>query len=120
MGNDEVFGGKKLSDIYEEIYKNSKNTRKQIQGMIQELKPLITSSEEDKIPIGQVVAVVPVIKEYLEMGVKNDEHLIKLASIIQKGEGNRDKPADLGSFGLEDIEALVKEQEALENRLKAE
>ena len=41
------------------------------------MKPLISD-------IGDATLVVPLIKEYMEIGVKNDEQLIKMATIIQR------------------------------------
>ena len=37
----EIFKGKTLSDLFGEIYDNSKETRGQVKGLIGELKPLI-------------------------------------------------------------------------------
>ena len=75
----EIFKGKTLSDLFEEIYNNSKETKSQVKGLIGELKPLIEN-------IGDATLLVPMIKEYMEIGVKNDEHLIKLATVIQRIE----------------------------------
>lgn len=72
-----VFGGKKFSDILEEIYNNQKKKDKQIYALISELKTLINE-------IGDATLIVPLIKEYLEISVKNDEQLIKMATIIQR------------------------------------
>jgi len=76
-----VFGKKTVSDLFKEIYDNSRNKDKQINSLIGELKPLIEN-------IGDAQLVVPMIKEYLDVGVKNDEHLLKLAAIIQRMDGN--------------------------------
>ena len=73
----DIFGDKKLKDIFQEIYQNQKKKEKQISALIEELKPLIDD-------IGDATLVVPLIKEYLEIGVKNDEQLIKMATIIQR------------------------------------
>ena len=72
-----VFSGKKFSDILEEIYNNQKKKDKQISALIAELKPLVQE-------IGDATLIVPLIKEYLEISVKNDEQLIKMATIIQR------------------------------------
>jgi hypothetical protein len=82
-----VFGKKKFSDILEEIYTNQQKKDRQISALISELKPLVES-------IGDATLIVPLIKEYLEISVKNDEQLIKMATIIQRimnntaGEGS--------------------------------
>ena len=72
-----VFSKKKFSDILEEIYDNQKKKEKQISALISELKPLIND-------IGDATLIVPLIKEYMEIGVKNDEQLIKMSTIIQR------------------------------------
>jgi hypothetical protein len=72
-----VFGKKKFSDLLEEIYNNQKKKENQISTLISELKPLVSD-------IGDATLIVPLIKEYLELGVKNDEQLIKMANIIQR------------------------------------
>lgn len=76
-----VFEGKTVSDLFKEIYGNSKKKDKQINSLISELKPLIQD-------IGDAPVVVPLIKEYLEIGVKNDEHIIKLTAIVQRMMNN--------------------------------
>ena len=72
-----VFGKKKFSNILEEIYTNQNEKKRQVTALISELKPLISD-------IGDATLVVPLIKEYMEIGVKNDEQLIKMATIIQR------------------------------------
>ena len=76
-----LFDGKSSSDVFKEIYTNSKKKDKQINALIAELKPLIQN-------IGDAPVVVPLIKEYLEVGVKNDEHLIKMMAVIQRISNN--------------------------------
>ena len=89
-----VFGNKKFSDILEEIYNNQKKKEEQISTLISELKPLIQD-------IGDATLVVPLLKEYLEISVKNDEQLIKMANIVQKAV-QTDTSDD--EFGMTDAE----------------
>jgi len=89
-----IFGKKKFNDILEEIYDNQKKKEKQISALISELKPLIND-------IGDATLIVPLIKEYLEISVKNDEQLIKMATIIQRAINNT---SDDGGFGISDEE----------------
>ena len=72
-----VFKKKKFSDILSEIYDNQKKKETQISALIGELKPLIND-------LGDATLVVPLIKEYMELGIKNDEQLVKMATIIQR------------------------------------
>jgi len=91
-----VFGTKKFSDILNEIYDNQKKKEKQISTLIGELKPLIND-------IGDATLIVPLIKEYLEISVKNDEQLIKMATIIQRALTNSTGNGD-GGFGISEEE----------------
>jgi ferritin len=88
-----IFGKKKFSDILSEIYDNQKKKEQQITGLISELKPLVSD-------IGDATLIVPLIKDYLELGVRNDEQLIKMATIIQRAVNN-----DTGDgLGISDAE----------------
>lgn len=106
----EIFKGKTLSDLFGEIYDNSKETKGQVKALIGELKPLIEN-------IGDATLIVPMIKEYMEIGVKNDDALIKLATIIQRIESAAAK-GESGEFDFSDLQDLLEEQEALENEIE--
>ena len=72
-----IFGKVTFSNLLEEIYNNQKKKEEQISILIHELKPMVQE-------IGDATLIVPLIKEYLEIGVKNDEALIKMATIVQQ------------------------------------
>ena len=91
-----VFGSKKFSEILEEIYNNQKKKDKQISALISELKPLVNE-------IGDATLIVPLIKEYLEISVKNDEQLIKMATIVQRIMNNSSSDGG-GGFGISEEE----------------
>lgn len=95
-----VFGKKKFSDILSEIYDNQTEKKQQISGLISELKPLISD-------IGDATLIVPLIKEYLEIGVRNDEQLIKMATIIQRVVNNSNNEDSLGISEAEKEELLA-------------
>jgi hypothetical protein len=96
--NTPIFDNVSFSDIAKEIYTKKKEKDVQIQGLIQELKPLIKN-------ISDAAMLVPLLKEYMEIAVKNDEVLVKLSSILQKlivaDSNNTDSG---GEFGLTDAE----------------
>ena len=71
----EIFKGKNLSDLFQEIHQNSEVKRVQIDSMLQHLTSMITNPDD-------AVQLVPVIKDYMEVAVKNDEQLIKIANIV--------------------------------------
>ena len=95
-----VFGKKKFSDILNEIYDNQKKKEKQISGLIAELKPLISD-------IGDATLIVPLIKEYIEIGVRNDEQLIKMATIIQRALNNSSSEDSLSITEEEKAELIA-------------
>ena len=73
----ELFKGKSFSSLMKDVYDNSKKKDRQINLLIAELRPLIKN-------VGDATVIVPLIKEYLEVSVKNDEHLVKLAAVVQR------------------------------------
>ena len=107
-----IFGNKTVSDVLKEIYDNSNNKSKQVNSLIGELKPLVEN-------IGDATLVVPMIKEYLEVGVKNDEHLIKMVALVQRLEsgGNKDV-ADF--FDPEELAKLMEQSEEVGKKLDKE
>lgn len=106
----EIFKGKSLSDLFGEIYDNSKETKSQVKALIGELKPLIEN-------IGDATLIVPMIKEYMEIGVKNDEHLIKLAQVIQRLEAISAKGGDGEMFDLSELADLLEESEEVKEEI---
>ena len=105
-----IFGDKKFSDILHEIYDNQTKKKEQISSLISELKPLIQE-------IGDATLIVPLIKEYLEIGVKNDEQLIKMATIIQRAVNNTNAEGEFGITEEEKAELLA-EMDKLERVAK--
>ena len=100
-----IFEGKTSSDVFKEIYNNSKKKDKQVSALIAELKPLIQN-------IGDAPVVVPLIKEYLEIGVKNDEHLIKMMAVIQRlsnSAANNGGDALLTDEEMKQLQAIAEE-----------
>ena len=73
----EIFDGKTFQDLTKDIYENTQNKKKQIDLLVSEIHGFITT-------IDDVILVAPIIKEYMEVSVKNDEHLVKLAGVLQR------------------------------------
>ena len=95
-----IFGKKKFSDILQEIYNNQKKKEEQISALIGELKPLIND-------IGDATLIVPLIKEYMDLGLKNDEQLIKMSTIIQRAlSTNKSESEDFGMSAEEKAQLL--------------
>ena len=77
MSDEKIFEGKSFSDLTKDIYDNQKNKKLQLDLLIQELHGMIQTLDD-------AVMMAPLIKEMFEVSVKNDEHLVKLASVWQR------------------------------------
>lgn len=76
-----MWGNKKFSDLLKDIYNNSKEKEKQIKELVETLKPLVSDTQS-------ALMIVPLIAEHLNISVKNDEQLIKLAGIVSRAMAN--------------------------------
>tara|TARA_R100001082_G_C4320886_1_gene141069 strand:- start:294 stop:692 length:399 start_codon:yes stop_codon:yes gene_type:complete len=103
---DEIFEGKTFQDLTKDIYKNTSDRKKQIDLLISEIHGFITT-------IDDVVMVAPIIKEYMDVAVKNDEHLVKLAGVIQrilaKSSGGDEESFLLSDAEKEDLISALQE-----------
>ena len=73
----QLFPGKSLSGLFEDIYNNQVSKKQKISSLIEELKKMIKHA-------GDVEAVGSIVASLVDTSVKNDDQLVKLASIVQK------------------------------------
>ena len=98
MSNDyEIFKGKSLASLFQDIYENQNYNRKQLDVLTKNITAMIKDGDT-------AVQIVPMIKEYLEINVRNDELLVKLASIVQKIISAEGKGESESEFGLSENE----------------
>ena len=97
--NQIIFDDKSFSDLLKEIHKNQSKKAKQLASLIAELRPLTTN-------LGDATVVVPLIKEYMEISVKNDDQLIKMAAIVQRLSTGASNTGDSGLLTEEEMEQL--------------
>ena len=120
MSNEkEIFEGKTFQDLTKDIYENTTKRKTQIDLLISEIHGFITT-------IDDVVLVAPIIKEYMDTAVRNDEHLVKLAGVLQriisKSQGESDESmllsdeekAELMGTLQDTVDDLQKESHRLE------
>jgi hypothetical protein len=115
----EIFDGKTFQDLTKDIYENTTKRKTQIDLLISEIHGFITT-------IDDVVLVAPIIKEYMDTAVRNDEHLVKLAGVLQriisKSQGESDESmllsdeekAELMGTLQDTVEDLQRESDKLE------
>ena len=116
----EIFEGKTFQDLTKDIYENTTKRKVQIDLLISEIHGFITT-------IDDVVLVAPIIKEYMDTAVRNDEHLVKLAGVLQriisKSSGESDESMLLSDAEKEElmgtlqdtVDDLQKESQRLED-----
>ncbi len=73
----EVFEGKSFQNLCKDIYERSDNKKEQLDLLIGELRPLVRNIDDAQ-------QIVPLIQGYLEISVRNDEQLVKLAQVVQR------------------------------------
>ena len=106
--NQILFDDKSFSDLLKEIHGNQKKKAKQLASLIAELRPLVQS-------LGDATVVVPLIKEYMEISVKNDDALLKMAAIVQRLSTG---VANTGDGGLLTEEEMAQLQDLTEEIAK--
>ena len=93
----EVFEGKSLSDLFKDIYDNTEKNRQQLDVLTRELVTFIKYGDT-------AVQIVPMLKEYLEINVKNDDQLVKVAAIVQRLVSAQSKGGSEDEYGLTEAE----------------
>lgn len=93
----ELYDGKKYSDLVKDVVKNHKTKQSQIKVLMDQLTEMVSEP-------GDAIMLVPLIKGYLDSDIKNDEALLKLVQIMQKGA--QASASDNGSFSDKDLELL--------------
>jgi len=105
----EVFDGMSLSDLFKKIHKNNKDIDKKIEDFIDTMKPMATAN------VGNATNLMPVVKDLLDVNVKNNEQLVKMAAIAQRAAtSNNNNSNEL--LDMSEIEALLAEQKDVQEK----
>ena len=112
MNDFTIFRDITFQDLLADIYDNTSEKSVLIKTMIEDLRSLVETPED-------AIMVIPLIVQYLDVGIKNDKHLIELSNTIEKYKKNIDKSRDdspESSLDDSEMEYLIKqaEQELLE------
>ena len=98
MANDyEIFEGKSLSNSFKNIYDNSTRNKEQLEVLMKEVVGFIKDGDT-------AVQIIPMLKEYLEINVKNDDQLVKMAAIVQRIIATENRGGSDDEFSLSDTE----------------
>jgi hypothetical protein len=105
----QVFDGMSLSDLFKKIHKNNKDIDKQIGDFIDTMKPMATANA------GSATMLMPTVKDLIDVNVKNNEQLIKMAAIAQRAATiNANSGNEL--IDMSEIEALLAEQKDVQEQ----
>lgn len=88
-----IFDNVSFSDLMKDIYVTTKEKERKINRLIDQLEPMINN-------ISDATIAVPLIKDYLDVGVKNSDHLLKMASVLQRIISNKQKNSGGGDMLL--------------------
>ena len=103
-----LFGETSLSDIFKQAHKRTKDTDKQINELIDALKPLASSNA------GSAVMLMPTVKDLIDVNVKNNEQLIKMAGIAQRASTANTYNNAEAFFDPSEIQQLLEEQRTVQ------
>jgi hypothetical protein len=112
----ELFKGKTMSSLFEDIYNNQIQKKAKISELIVELKKMVRHA-------GDMAVIGPIIKDLIDTSVRNDDQLIKLANLAQKLVSSEKKSEGMDGFLsefekqqlLKDIEDAQKEIERVDD-----
>ena len=106
----EIFEGKTFSSLVKDIYFNSNNKKEQINQLIKDLRSMVKD-------VGSATVIAPMIKDYIDVGIKNDDQLVKLSAVLQRFISGTSGSNEDGGFsgGLSEAE-----KEELLNNVKKE
>jgi hypothetical protein len=102
-----LFGDTSLSDIFKQAHKRTKDTDRQINDLIDTLKPLASSNA------GSAVMLMPTVKDLIDVNVKNNEQLIKMAGIAQRAATSTSSNS-VDMFDPTEIQQLIDEQRVIQ------
>ena len=123
MDKNKIFDGKSFEDLTRDIYENQQNKKLQLDLLIQEIHGMIQSMDD-------AILITPLIKELFEVAIKNDEHLVKLASVWQRilGKGTNDddgmllsetEKEDLIAALQDDVDDITKKADKIRSEKQA-
>jgi len=111
--NQILFDNVSFSDLLKDIHGNQKKKAKQLASLIAELRPLVQS-------LCDATVVVPLIKEYMEISVKNDDALIKMAAIVQRLSTGTASSGDGGLLTEDEMAQLQELTEEIAKTVESE
>ena len=95
--NFELYENKSYNDLLKDIVTNTESKRDQIDIVIAELRDQIKTFND-------ALVLAPIIQTYLDLSIKNDDALVKLAAVIQRLISAKADNSNGNEYGLSEVE----------------
>jgi len=102
----QIFGKTSLSDLFKQIHKNNKDIDSQINGLILTMQPFVNNA-------GSAVMLMPIVKDLIDVNVKNNDQLVRMAAIAQRAANSVSKESE-SFIDQDEIAQILNEQKVLE------
>jgi len=108
----ELFPGKNLSGLFQDIYNNQITKKKNISDLIAEMRKMVRHA-------GDMAVVGPILKDLIDTSVRNDDQLVKLATIAQRIMlANQKNDGEEGFLSAAEREQLLSEIESVQDEVQ--
>lgn len=108
----ELFPGKNLSGLFEDIYNNQITKKRHISELIAEMRKTIRHA-------GDMAVIGPILNDLIDSSVRNDDQLIKLATIAQRIMlANQKNDGEEGFLSAAEREQLLAEIEEVQEEVE--
>jgi hypothetical protein len=108
----ELFPGKNLSGLFEDIYNNQITKKRHISELIAEMRKTIRHA-------GDMAVIGPILNDLIDSSVRNDDQLIKLATIAQRIMlANQKNDGEDGFLSAAEREQLLAEIEEVQEEVE--
>lgn len=107
----ELFPGKNLGGLFQDIYNNQVSKKERISQFIADIKNKLKTNSD-------MVMLAPLIRDMIDTSIKNDEHLIKLATVVQRIiSAEKKSEGDIGFLTDDEKEQLLKSVEEIQHEV---
>lgn len=93
----EVYDGKTFRDLCKDVVQRSESKKDQLDTLITEVRGLIKN-------VNDAQSFLPRIKEFLDVGIKNDEQIVKLVAVVQRLQSTQIEATGGDTLGLTEAE----------------
>lgn len=102
-----------FEDLLKKIYENSEAKQKSIENTVAHIAPMVQSLQD-------AVVILPYLTDLQTASIRNDESVIKMAAIVQRGlvksAKNKFNHEDFGGITADERKALLEQAKEMKNK----